>query len=186
MTYGTYEILSAIAIYIPSGLLHGWRSEYPVEHSGVFAETVVLELKGWFHIFGMCQGLNSLTILGMGNHPTWKIGNPKINGYIGIYIYIPILGWWTVDDHPTWMLWGPVHEESPPRPKRPWLLQLLMRLLSSFNVRFCVFLFLFRNKKGIATPRYHVFLLFLPCIFFSPVKYQGNGLRTYLSLCLYI
>lgn len=46
MTYGTYEILSAIAIYIPSGLLHGWRSEYPVEHSGVFAETVVLELKG--------------------------------------------------------------------------------------------------------------------------------------------
>ena len=56
MTYGTYEILSAIAIYIPSGLLHGWRSEYPVEHPGVFAETVVLELKGWFHIFVMCQG----------------------------------------------------------------------------------------------------------------------------------
>lgn len=107
------------------------------------------------------------------------------NKWVYRYIYIPILGWWTVDDHPTWMLWGPVHEESPPRPKRPWLLQLLMRLLSSFNVRFCVFLFLFRNKKGIATPRYHVFCCFYHVFFFHRLNTKATDWGL-ICLCVYI
>ena len=184
ITHDLWDIWNFVSnYYLHTKWIITWLAfRNPVEHPGVFAETVVLELKGWFHIFGMCQG-RFTHYIGDGE-PSHLENRESENKWV--YIYIPLLGWWTVDDHPPWMLWGPVHEESPPRPKRPWLLQLLMRLLSSFNVRFCFVFLLQEPKKAWQLQDTNVFLLlFTMYLFFDQLNTKATDWGL-ICLCVYI
>lgn len=181
MTCGTYEILSAITIYIPSGLLHGWRSEIPSNTRGCSQKPSYWNWKVDFTSSVYARG-DSLTILGMGNHPTWKIGNPKINGYIYTLIRM-VDGWWPSSMNAM----GPGSWRISTEAKEALIAATPHEIAQLFQreVLFCFFST--GTKKGMATPRYQrFFAAFYHVFVFWPVKYQGNGLRTYLSLCLYI
>ena len=184
ITHDLWDIWNFVSnYYLHTKWIITWLAfRNPVEHPGVFAETVVLELKGWFHIFGMCQG-RFTHYIGDGE-PSHLENRESENKWVYIYTLIRMVdGWWPSSMNAM----GPGSWRISTEAKEALIAATPHEIAQLFQreVLFCFFTT--GTKKGMATPRYQrFFAAFYHVFVFWPVKYQGNGLRTYLSLCLYI